>query len=218
MPVFDLTDQGIRLLEEERRRIARDLHDGPAQTLTNLSMRLEVVQRMFQTHPEWVAAELERLNAHARTAVNEIRRLIYDLRPVAIDEVGLLQAVAELCNRCSREWDLPFEFTVAEGVHTDFSPAKQVAVYRLIQEIFHNIRKHAAAQRVQVRFSRTGCLLDVWVEDDGVGFDPSAVPVGHYGIIGMKERAAFLDGNLEIQSAPGRGSRFHLAVPVYPES
>ncbi|MCL6598885.1 MAG: sensor histidine kinase [Alicyclobacillus macrosporangiidus] len=217
LPVYDRTDQAIRLIEEERRRIARDLHDGPAQDITNVSMRLEIIQRMLKTNPELAEAELARLNSRVIGIVNSIRRLIYDLRPVAIDEVGLVKAITELCRRLEDDWHVAIDLTVAPDVHDDFAPAKQVAIYRLVQEVFQNIHKHAAASRVQVSLTRSGPELFIRIQDDGKGFDPTSIPAGRYGIAGMRERAAYLGGRLVIQSAPGQGSQFTFGIPVYGE-
>ncbi|WP_290590913.1 sensor histidine kinase [Alicyclobacillus sp.] len=215
--MYDRTDQAIRLIEEERRRIARDLHDGPAQDITNVSMRLEIIQRMLKTNPELAEAELARLNRRVVGIVNSIRRLIYDLRPVAIDEVGLIKAVTELCRRAQEEWPVSIELTVAPDVHDDFAPAKQVALYRLVQEVFQNIRKHAEASSIRMSLTRSGPELHIDIADDGKGFDPAAIPAGRYGIAGMQERTAYLGGQLRITSAPQRGSRFLFTIPVYGE-
>ncbi|MCL6547343.1 MAG: sensor histidine kinase [Alicyclobacillus sp.] len=217
LPVFDETDAAIKLLEEERRRIARDLHDGPAQALTNISMRLDVIRRLFETNPELALEDLARTNSRVVAVINDIRRLIYDLRPVAIDEVGLLSATKEFLRRCESEWRIAFHLTVGPGVTTDIAPAKQVALYRLIQEILNNVHKHAAATEVTVQFERSGEELRIRIADNGKGFDPEAIPQGHFGILGMRERARFLHGRLEIDSQPGKGSRFTLFVPVYRE-
>ncbi|WP_029421749.1 sensor histidine kinase [Alicyclobacillus macrosporangiidus] len=217
LPVFDRIDQGIRILEEERRRIARDLHDGPVQDITNVSMRLEIIQQMIKSDPQLAECELDRLNRRVVRIVNDIRRLIYDLRPVAVDEVGLVKAISELCDSCTQDWKITFQMDVRPDVTDDIAPAKQVAIYRLVQEVFNNVKKHASATRVDVRVFREGAHLIVSIWDDGKGFDPNAIPAGHYGIVGMKERIAYLGGRLDIQSRPGTGSTFTIRVPVYGE-
>lgn len=217
LPVHDQTDYGIRLMEEERRRVARDLHDGPAQALTNISMRLDAVQQLYRTNPEMALAEVARINSRVIAAVNDVRRLIHDLRPLAIDEVGLILAVKQLCQRCERDWNVPIEVTVNSEVTEDISPAKQVVLYRLVQEILNNTRKHAAATRVSVEFSRSGAELILTLRDNGKGFDPSDIPAGHYGLIGMRERVQYMGGDFQIDSQRGRGSEFRIAVKAYAE-
>ena len=215
LPIYDQTDYGIKLIEEERRRIARDLHDGPAQALTNISMRLDVIRRLLTTDPEMAMQEMTRTNSRVVAAVNDIRRLIYDLRPIAIDEVGLISATTELCRRFEKDWHIAVTVQSAEDVKPDFAPAKQVALYRLLQELLNNVKKHAEAKQVRVAFARDGVKIQITVEDDGKGFDPTSIPAGHFGIAGMRERVDYLNGTLDIQSELGHGSLFVISVPVY---
>lgn len=218
LPVFDEMDATIRLLEEERRRFARDLHDGPAQGLTNISMRLDIIPRLLQTNPEMAVAELNRVNSRVVSVINEIRRLIYDLRPVAIDEVGLLSATREMVDSFDRDTKTSFQLEIAADVICNIAPAKQVAIYRLIQEILNNMNKHAEATLITVAFTRAGEDMVITVQDNGKGFDPAVIPEGHYGMLGMRERAEFLGGRLEVNSAPGSGSQFIVFVPAYKDS
>jgi len=213
LPIFDLTDQGIKLVEEERRRIARDLHDGPAQSLTNVSMRLDIIQTMMSTNPEMAKAELSKINSRVVSLVNEVRRLIYDLRPVAIDEIGLIQSVRDLARKYAAESKLEIRVDADAQVYP-VPPARQIAVFRLVQEILNNVRKHAQASSTTISFTTDGHDLHVRVEDDGIGFDPGLIPSGHYGIIGMKERVAYLRGTMVIQSEAGKGSVFTIQLPL----
>lgn len=215
LPIYDQTDYGIKLIEEERRRIARDLHDGPAQALTNISMRLDVIRRLLETDPEMALQEMTRTNSRVVAAVNDIRRLIYDLRPIAIDEIGLVPATIELCRKFERDWHIAVEVHADDDVTSDFAPAKQVALYRLLQEILNNVKKHADAKHVDIHFHRVDENIRITVVDDGKGFDPSTIPPGHFGIAGMRERITFLNGSLEIQSQFDEGSQFVILVPVY---
>lgn len=214
LPISDPVDYGIKLIEEERRRIARDLHDGPAQDLTNVSMRLDVIQRLMQSDTEMALKELERTNSRIVAAINDIRRLIYDLRPVAIDEIGLVAATLELCRRCERDWQISFEVSADENAVKGVLPARQIALYRLIQEVLQNVKKHAHARKVRLKIERSGKTVVIDIQDDGKGFNPSVVPDGHFGIIGIRERAAYLGGSVHIESAPEKGALFRISVPV----
>jgi two-component system, NarL family, sensor histidine kinase DegS len=214
LPVYDTTDQGIRLIEEAYRQIARDLHDGPAQQLTNLSMRLDIIPRMMDNDPEMAKRELARINTNVIQTINEVRRLLFDLRPLAIDEIGLVKAVVELAEKFQRDYGLNVRVDVDTDITNWVSPAKQVAVYRLIQEILNNTKKHAQANQVIILFTDTeDGLLEIQVQDNGKGFDPSNVSAGHFGLIGMKERAAYLGGALDIDSTIGEGSLFTIRLP-----
>lgn len=215
LPIFDQTDHGIKLIEEERRRIARDLHDGPAQGITNISMRLDIVRRLLDSQPNLATEELERLQQRVRTLVNEVRRLIYDLRPVAIDEIGVFKATIQLCERNQQDWGIPINVHVGENVSLDIAPARQIAIYRLIQELLNNVHKHAEASSVEVSLRQLENNLILTVSDNGKGFNPDNIPEGHFGIAGLRERVAYLNGDLSIESRLGAGSTFLIQLPVY---
>lgn len=215
LPVHDTIDHAIRLVEEERRRIARDLHDGPAQALTNLSMRLGLIQRLLGSRPEMAANEIDKVNSGILQAVNEIRRLIFDLRPIAIDEVGIIQATRELCHRFAREWGIRIMVESDEEAYSKLSPAKQVVVYRLVTEMLHNVHKHAEATQIHVKFTYTNNLWRICVHDNGRGFEPNKVPQGKYGILGLRERAMLLGGTVTIESLNGEGSTFTVEIPQF---
>jgi two-component system sensor histidine kinase DegS len=215
LPIHDAIDQGIRIIEEERRRIARDLHDGPIQTLTTISMKLDIVEMMIDQNPNLAKEQIRQLKARISSAANEIRQLLYDLRPVAIDEVGFIDATKSLCDEFERNSRIPVRLVVPdELVSLPMPPARQVVVYRLIQEILNNIRKHARASRVEMTISVEDHHLLVEVKDDGVGFDPDHIPAGHYGLVGMKERAAYLHGVVQVESEKGKGTTFTIRVPL----
>ncbi|WP_249226721.1 sensor histidine kinase [Alicyclobacillus mengziensis] len=215
LPVFDQVDHGIRILEEERRRIARDLHDGPAQKLTNISMKLEVLKMMMDSDIEMSKNQVDQLHKKVGAVIREIRHLIYDLRPIAVDEVGILEATKALCTQLQQNWNIPIEMHVQDSVESNLiAPAKQVALYRLIQEILNNMKKHAQAKTITLDVVQESHELLITIRDDGVGFDPSYIPPGHYGLIGMKERALYLGGTLDIHSVIREGSTFVIRVPA----
>ena len=215
LPVFDQVDHGIRILEEERRRIARDLHDGPAQVLTNISMKLEILNMMIDSDAEMAKTQVNQLHKKVGGVIREIRHLIYDLRPIAVDEVGLFEATKALCTQLQQNWNLPIEMHVQDLVESRLiAPAKQVALYRLIQEILNNMQKHAKAKTIKLDALQDNDELLITIQDDGVGFDPNYIPAGHYGLVGMKERASYLGGTLDIHSVIGEGSTFVIRVPL----
>jgi two-component system sensor histidine kinase DegS len=209
----DPIDHAIRMVEEERRRIARDLHDGPAQALTNLSMRLNLIQRLLVNRPEMASSEIDKVNHGILQAVNEIRRLIFDLRPISIDELGVIQATRELCHRFAREWNVRIQVESDDATYFQFSAAKQMIVFRLITEMLNNVHKHAEATHIQVRFTYQPSAWRVSVTDNGKGFDTHAIPQGRYGILGLRERAELLGGTLRIESTIGEGSTFTIEIP-----
>ncbi len=215
--IRDPQDRGIRLLEEERRRIARDLHDGPIQVLINLSMRLQIVQRMMLTDSKLADEELQRIQQRLTGSINEIRQLIYDLQPVAIDEIGLIAAVTSLFNRITQDTGLTCHLTIDEALKEKplaLSPARTIGTYRLIQEALSNIRKHAQAESVTIALSTRDSSLKLTIHDDGIGFDPATRLSGHFGLATMIERAEYMGGSGEIHSTAGQGTRLIFFVPL----
>lgn len=201
--------------EEERRRLAREIHDGPAQVLANATFQLEYLQRLVERDPTRLAGEIERLKADLREGLAEVRYFIFDLRPGSLAELGLvatLQRYAEhFQTRSSIQVALDLDYE-----HVRLSPTKEVAVFRIVQEALQNARKHSQATgvRVAVRGTSDGTL--VRIEDNGVGFDPGArAEAGgrHFGLTSMQERARLIRAELNIESEPSRGTRIELRVP-----
>ncbi|MBI4498457.1 MAG: hypothetical protein HY689_11225 [Chloroflexi bacterium] len=217
--------QEVRLLlgkvisaqEEERRRVSRELHDGAAQYLATLLVVMDGLQERL-VRAGWTDDPLVVQAAEqARSALQEIRRLILDLRPAALDDLGLVPALRWYAeSRCSRV-GLPFTFTVI-GRERRLDPALETALFRIAQEAITNVLKHAAARQVGIVLAFDAERLRISVEDDGRGFDPAALAGGAEGagLDGMRERAALVGGSLEIHSGPGAGTRVTATVPLLP--
>jgi len=206
------------LEQEVRRRLARDLHDGPAQTLSSLVMELAYLRYAAQEQPEMVAERLEELEQQARRAVEEIRHLLYVLRPMALEQGSLSDALRQLVERARRTFagELLVEGDVEALAHLPQERSRHL--FYLIAEALTNAIKHANAQRITLRIRREDGLLTVEVQDDGLGFDPEAAAQtlrnGHYGLLNMEERAALLGGELTIDTAPGRGTTVRVRFPI----
>ncbi len=205
---------------EVRRRLARDLHDGPAQTLSALAMEAAYLRRLAQEDPETVVDALQELEDKARQAVQEIRQLLYVLRPVALEQGSLAQALAQLIERVRRAFSgrvtVEGDFEVLERL-----PAEQAHhLFYLTAEAVNNALKHANAQNIWVRLQCDGGTCTLEVEDDGLGFDARtrqrAMQEGHYGLLNMEERAQMLGGTLQVESEPGRGTRIRVHFPLNP--
>jgi signal transduction histidine kinase len=199
--------------EEERQRIAQELHDGLGPTLASLSIRLRTISKVLEKDSQPVAAQLKELAHLAQGSIQDVRRLIYDLRPVALDELGLVAALREYLGRCKREQGLTIEFVADEG---DRLPAPiGTALFRIVQEAMNNIARHARAHRVDVALGRSSEHVTLRIADDGQGFDPR-VPRSerHLGLWSMRERVEQLGGRFEITSAPGQGTVLTAEVPL----
>lgn len=208
----------IKVQEEERRHLAREIHDGPAQLLNSVVLRIDVCQRLAGQDPDRLKHELTQLKDLVRLSLQDVRKIIFDLRPMALDDLGLVPALRQYMK----------DYQARTGIETDFAfygndrrynPAFEVALFRLCQEALANVAKHAGAARVWITVETTGGQeIKLSVKDDGVGFDPEQVRPGtggsKFGLVGMRERAELLSGSMEIQSAPGRGTKLTFLLPM----
>ncbi len=198
----------LRAQEEERARVARDLHDEVNQSLTGLLLRLEAVR---EAAPPQLEPELAETKALANQAMRELLSLARQLRPTALDDLGLAAAVAGQVEQLGRgEVDASF---AAEGDFSDLGDDAQLVVYRVAQEALSNAARHSGAGRVEVRLRRGGdggVRLEVADDGRGFAFDESE---GGLGIAGMRERALLVGGELTIESRPGRGTTVRLTLP-----
>jgi signal transduction histidine kinase len=191
--------------EEERQRIAQELHDALGPTLASLGIRLRTISKLLEKENPPVSMDLRELGDLARGSMQDVRRLIHDLRPVALDELGLVPALREYLDRCRQEHGLAIEFVAEEGDR--LPPAVGTALFRIVQEAMNNVARHARARRVDVTLERQSACVTLRIADDGQGFDPQASRSdGHLGQWSMRERAEQLGGCFEIRSAPGQGT------------
>jgi len=205
--------------EDERRRIARDLHDQLGQRLTALRLKLSSLGDLCDGEPE-LNSRVLRLQQIAGLLDSEVSFLTWQLRPQALDELGLAPALQTFVGEWSRHYNKPLDFhnSGVEGLR--LNPEVESQVYRITQEALNNVVKHADAERVSVILERIDQALILIVEDDGIGFEADSPPRGPdprlhgMGLAGMKERAALIGGELEIESERGRGTTIYLRVPI----
>lgn len=206
------SQQTVHILEEERRRFARDLHDGPVQVLSNTSMRLDLLSQLIQVNPTLAEDEIRRMHHRLVQATTELRQLIYDLQPIAVDAIGLDDAFKGLAHRAHRDWSVPVSVQITGTVGA--LPAEaQMMLYRAVQEALTNAAKHAEAHTITIELAADVRGVTCVVADDGKGFDPTQRLVGHYGLGNMVERLEVVGGRTELASAPGQGTRVTFTVP-----
>ncbi len=199
--------------EDERQRIARELHDGLGPDLASLNIRLLTARKLLEREGHPVAHEIEELAEQVQASIRDIRRLIHDLRPVALDELGLVPALREHLGRCRQEHDLAIEF--AADVGERLPGAVESALFRIVQEAVNNVLRHARAQHVFVALTRDADQVKLRVADDGQGFDTQLPRSGrHVGLWSMRERVEQLGGQFEVHSAPGEGTTVTTVVPL----
>jgi two-component system sensor histidine kinase UhpB len=213
-----LTMQAISVQEEERKRIARNLHDDTGQALSTLIIALERVETGLAPADHELRPRLQAARELAIRTLEDLRKLVYDLRPSMLDDLGLVPAIRWLARSGLEESGVQWSFEAFD--ETTRLPAEvETAVFRIAQEAIHNAVRHARAQRVVIRLSLDGPNLTLQVEDDGRGFDvarTSAEAVQHrrLGLLGIQERVGLLGGDLMVDSHPSQGTRLQVRVPL----
>ncbi|HVG00912.1 MAG TPA: sensor histidine kinase [Chloroflexia bacterium] len=201
--------------EAERARLAREIHDGPAQVLANTVMRLSLVEKMFTHSPGEVQSELERVRVALQESVEDVRRFIFNLRPASLSEIGLLPTLRQYARDYSDQYSVEVELNVPENMH--LSSNQELVVFRIIQEALQNIHKHAEATSITINIQqRSGGPLTLTITDNGRGFDPKSVRTtspSSSGLVGMRERAATVGGTLKVESRSGIGTTVTLVLP-----
>ncbi|MCL6638082.1 MAG: sensor histidine kinase [Firmicutes bacterium] len=207
----------IRAQEEERKRVAREIHDGPAQSMANIVMRAEFCLKLLEMHPDKVRDELVALQNLVRLSLTDIRKIIFDLRPMVLDDLGLAPAVKRYLADYKEQYGLQIDFLFF-GQQKRLESSIEVALFRIIQESVSNIRKHAQAKTAVVKMEMLPKRVTIFVKDDGRGFDPAQVLRDKnregYGLVGMRERVQLLKGKMNIATAPGRGTAISITVPL----
>lgn len=209
---------GIRIIkaqEEERRRIARDLHDGPAQGIASLIIKGDIVEKLLRKYPQEAEAELGLLKEQLSEVLRDIRLLIYDLRPTIIDDLGLVTAISSMADTMSEQSDV--QITVKDmSTFRIKSSAVALVVYRIIQESLNNAIKHADAAKILVNIDIQRDVIEGSIVDDGCGFDMAAAEKeknDSFGLLSMKERAHIIRGKVKIESKKGVGTKIFFTVP-----
>lgn len=207
----DLVGRTIEAQEDERRRLASEIHDGVTQQLVSAWYRLQACRRHLPDDVSRAQQELDRAQELVDAALDEARVAIYDLRPTMLDDLGLAPSVRALVPRSLGE-GVAMEVDVGDIA---LPPHREVAIYRMAQEALNNIRKHANASWVGVTLRREGGEVVMRIRDDGRGFDTSRDRSRtSFGLLGMSERAALLGGRLSVESAPDGGTTIEVRLPV----
>lgn len=205
--------------EDARRKLARDLHDGPTQSIGAIAMRVNFARRLLTRDPDSAAGELFKIEELARRTTKEIRQMLFTLRPLALESEGLIPALQQLAEKMKENHDQNVIIEAKEDVANDLEVGKQGVVFFIIEEAVNNARKHAKANHIWVRMKRKGDLLYLNVEDDGVGFNVAKVQSdyqkrGSLGMVNLHERAELVNGVLKIDSSKGKGTRIMVTIPM----
>jgi signal transduction histidine kinase len=213
-------DRILSIEEDIRRRLVRDLHDGPAQLLASILIGLEFIGKLLQAEPERVPQELGNLQPLCRKALRQVRTLLFDLRPVILESQGLVPALQSYVQQQQGLEHLSYHLQVSGFSGRLVTPAER-AIFSIVQEAVGNVRKHAQAQNVWIAVAEQDDRLHVGVRDDGQGFDVARVNTeydqrGSLGLLNMRERAEAIGGRLTIRSRSGEGTIVALTAPLAP--
>ncbi len=207
----------INAQENERQRLANQLHDGPAQSLTNLILQAEICERLFDSDPVRARSELSELKKAVTGTFQKVREFIFDLRPMMLDDLGLTPTLKKSIEDYEQKTGIACNLTIT-GLDQRLPPHTEVTIFRTLQHLLNNVSRHAQATHVQISLSGDGDRFIAVVEDDGSGFDVrEAMEASQQrktiGLSSMKEQIEMLGGQLKIDSGLGRGTRVEFSLP-----
>lgn len=207
----------IRAQEEERKRVAREIHDGPAQSMANVVLRVEICEKLLEKRPDEVRNELAGLKDIVRKSLQDVRKIIFDLRPMVLDDLGLIPALKRYISEVQEKNSLLVDFRVF-GSQERMSGILEIAIFRVIQEALNNVIKHSGARMVDISLEQVPGQVNLRIKDDGCGFNADEALSGsnkdNYGLIGIRERIQLLEGSFKLITAPGKGTDLKVKIPL----
>nr|HID12528.1 sensor histidine kinase [Anaerolineae bacterium] len=216
-PTQPLVVRIIEAQERERQRLSRQMHDGPAQSLTNLILQAEICERLFDTDPERARAELINLKNAVAATFQKIKAFILNLRPMMLDDLGLIPTLRRYVDSFSDNSGVLTHLMVT-GKERRLAPHKEMAIFRLVQELLNNAYEYGHASSVQINLDMGDELVRVSVEDNGSGFELTEMlaspDADRLGLATMRERVEMLGGQIHFDSGLGRGTRVSFELPV----
>lgn len=210
--------QVIKAQEAERLRVSREIHDGPAQLIANVIYRSSICERLVDLDTEKAKHELQGLREQIRGCLGEIRKIIFDLRPMTLDDLGLVATLHHFLDKFKKRTGVKVSLNVI-GEECKINKHVEISIFRIIQEALNNIDKHAKTSDAKLSLEYNSEYISIYVEDFGKGFlidDANAEDSGgeHYGLLGMKERVKILNGQFLIESILGRGTKIRILIPL----
>lgn len=225
----DLVEEKERMVEvheEARKKLARDLHDGPTQSVAAMAMRLNITRRMMAKDTKSATDELVKLEELAHRTTKEIRHMLFTLRPLILESQGLTAAIQAMADKMMETFSQKVVVEINEGAVSQLEMGKQGVIFYIIEEAVNNARKHATAEAITVRLRQmdAGVIL-LEIADNGIGFDIKAVSETYdkranssLGMVNLRERAELVNGLLQIDSEPGKGTRVQVYIPLTEEA
>ena len=202
---------------EERNRLAREIHDTLAQSLAAIALQLEAAEASLEVSPDLRSARraIHTALTVTQSSLKEVRRSVLDLRAAPLEGRSFTEALSLLVNDLSRDGNVEIDFDSVGGARP-LPPRIEAGLYRIAQEALRNALDHSGANEVTVRLVTTPRHIELSIEDNGMGFEPSTVPGEHYGLVGINERARLLGGSASIESGMGLGTKIEVLVPLTP--
>jgi signal transduction histidine kinase len=221
----DLSDEKERMVEvqeEARKKLARDLHDGPTQSVAAIAMRVSLARRMIDRDPKSASDELEKIEDLARRTTKEIRHMLFTLRPLVLESQGLTAALQANADKMQETYGQEVVIQVDEKLAGQLEMGKSGVIFYIVEEAVNNARKHAKAAQIFVRLNslpKQSEIAFLEIADNGVGFDVEEVNKtydkrGSLGMVNLRERTELVNGVLNIQSAPGKGTKIQVFIPL----
>jgi signal transduction histidine kinase len=214
----------VEVQDEAQKKLARDLHDGPTQSLAALAMRVNYARRLLEKDPKSVAEELYKIEDLARRTTKEMRHMLFTLRPLVLESQGLIAALESMAEKMRETFDQNVIVEADAGIVDQLESNKQTVVFYLVEEAVNNARKHAQAAHIWVRLRAiSDNIAALEIIDNGVGFDIAAVNSsyenrGSLGMVNLRERTELLNGILDIDSVIGKGTRIRVFIPLTEEA
>jgi len=209
----------IKAQEDERQRIAREIHDGPAQLMSNVVLKAEICEKLMGSDVEASKIELKELKTVVKDSLQDVRRIIYNLRPMSLDDLGLIPTIQRYINTYIEQTSISVTLR-AKGNFEDIKPIISLTIFRIMQEALSNIKKYSNAKKVSVNVENINNYIVFSITDDGIGFDINEVKNKNFnidsgfGLFSMRERVELLQGEFEIYSEKGKGTRITAKVPI----
>lgn len=212
-------DKIVEVEEEARKKLARDLHDGPTQSVAAIAMRMGIIARLLEKAPADVPSELKKVEDLARKTTKEIRHMLFTMRPLVLENQGLAAALQQLGDKTFETHEQKVTVRVARDVERLLDQHQQGVIFYIIEEAVGNARKHAKAEMITISIQPQDDVIIVKISDNGAGFDTNAVlsnydSRGSLGMVNLRERTELLSGTLSIESAVGKGTTITVLIPV----
>ncbi len=212
----------IQAQEEERQRVARDIHDGPAQSMSNVVLKADICEKLLDVDIKRTKNELKQLKTVVRNCLQDVRRIIYDLRPMSLDDLGLIPTIRRYISNYIDDTGIIVTFRT-QDIQEEMKSVIALTIFRIVQEALSNVKKHAMARKILVKLiqSKQEIALDIY--DDGKGFNVEEInkdvhdTISGFGLCSIKERIELLNGRFEIRSHEGNGTRIYITIPLAQE-